>query len=183
MAYRPEMNLVVRSDSDPRSLLPAIRNELAALDKSIPLFNVRTLEEQVQGASAQEHTAALVTSMFGGLALLLAIIGLYGVMSYSVMQRTREIGIRMALGASRGNVLRLVVQSGMKLVLAGVVIGIGAAVALTQLIGSLLYGVTPTDLLTYLSVAVGLAVVALVACCLPARRAAKVDPLVALRYE
>jgi len=173
----------VRSDSDPRSLLPLIRNELAALDKSIPLFNVRTLEEQVQGATAQEHTAALVTSMFAGLALLLAIVGLYGVMSYSVVQRTREIGIRMALGASRGNVLRLVVQSGMKLVLAGVVIGIVAAVAVTRLIGSFLYGVTPTDVLTYVSVAVGLAVVALLACFLPARRAAQVDPLVALRYE
>jgi putative ABC transport system permease protein len=183
MAYRPEMNLLVRSDSDPRSLLPAIRNELATLDPGIPLFNVRTLEEQVQGASAQEHTAALVTSMFGGLALLLAIIGLYGVMSYSVVQRTREIGIRMALGASRGDVLRLVVRSGMKLVLAGVAVGVVAAVALTRLIGSLLYGVTPTDVLTYVSVAVGLAIVALVACCVPARRAAKVDPLVALRYE
>jgi predicted permease len=183
MRYRAEMNLLVRSDQDSKALLGQIRNELGAIDPTIPVFNVRTLEEQVQSVASQERATAFTTSLFGGLALLLATIGLYGVMSYAVVQRTREIGIRMALGAKTTDVLSMVLKSGMKLVLAGVAVGVVAALALTRVIRSFLFGITATDVLTFTTVAAVLIVVALLACLIPARRAARVDPLVALKNE
>lgn len=183
LRYRAEMNLLVRSDRNQQALLGQIRNELGALDPTIPVFNVRTLDEQVRSVASQERATALTTTLFGALALLLATIGLYGVMSYAVVQRTREIGIRMALGARSGDVLSMVLKSGMKLVLAGVAVGVVAALALTRVIRSFLFGITATDVLTFTTVAAGLIVVALLACLIPARRAAKVDPLVALKAE
>ncbi|HXD33038.1 MAG TPA: ABC transporter permease [Pyrinomonadaceae bacterium] len=183
MVYRPEMNLLVRSQSDPAALTAAIRKELDGLDSRIPFFNVRTLEQQVRNATSQERAAALLTSLFGGLALLLAAIGLYGVMSYAVSQRTHDIGVRMALGAQVGDVLRLVLKNGMMLAVAGVVVGLAGALAMTRLLRTLLFGVTPNDLLTFVLVTGGLLFVAFLACYLPARRATKVDPLIALRYE
>ncbi|HEV7474997.1 MAG TPA: ABC transporter permease [Pyrinomonadaceae bacterium] len=183
MVYRPEMNLLVRSQSDPVLLSGALRKELDNLDSRIPFFNVRTLDQQIKNATSQERAAAVLTSLFGGLALLLATIGLYGVMSYVVSQRTHDIGIRMALGAQVRDVLRLVLLNGMGLAFAGVLVGLAGALALTRLLRGLLFGVTPNDVLTFALVTAGLFVVALLACYLPARRAAKVDPLIALRYE
>jgi putative ABC transport system permease protein len=183
MSYRPEMSLLVRSDREPGDLTAAVRRELEALDSRMPFFNVRTLDKQVRDATSQERAAALLTSLFGGLALLLASIGIYGVMSFAVTQRTRDIGIRMALGAQVGDVLKMVLKNGMMLTVIGVIVGIGGAFALTRLLRSLLFGVTPTDVLTFAIVTAGLLLVALVACYIPARRATKVDPLVALRYE
>ena len=183
MSYRPEMNLLVRTQNDPTAAAAAVRKELDALDLRIPLFNVRTLDQQVRNATSQERSAAVLTSLFGGLAVLLAAIGLYGVMSCAVSQRTHDIGIRLALGAQVGDVLKLILKNGMLLVLAGVAIGAAAALALTRFLTSLLFGVRPNDLLTFVLVTAGLVVVAMLACYLPARRAAKVDPLIALRYE
>jgi predicted permease len=183
MTYRPEMSLLVRSDREPAELSVAVRHELEGLDSRMPFFHVRTLEQQVHDATSQERAAALLTSLFGGLALLLATIGIYGVMSYAVTQRTRDIGIRMALGAQVGDVLKLVLKNGMMLAVIGVIVGIGGAFALTRLVRSMLFGITPTDVLTFAVVTAGLLFVAFIACYLPARRATKVDPLVALRYE
>jgi predicted permease len=183
MSYRPEMNLLVRTQNDPGAATASVRKELDALDSRIPLFNVRTLDEQVRNATSQERSAAVLTSLFGGLAVLLAAIGLYGVMSYAVSQRTHDIGIRMALGAQVGDVLKLILKNGMLLVLAGVAIGAAAALALTRFLSSLLFGVRPNDLLTFVLVTAALVIVAMLACYLPARRAAKVDPLIALRCE
>ena len=141
------------------------------------------MEDVVSDSLAQRRFAMQVVGLFGVLALLLASIGIYGVMAYSVSQRTREIGIRVALGASRGNILRWVMRQGLALIAIGVATGLIAAFALTRLLRTLLFGVAPTDSVTYGALAIVLAVVALLACYIPARRATKVDPLVALRYE
>ena len=183
MNYRHAMNLLARTESEPQSLLPAVSSIVAALDPRLPVFNVRTLDEQVRAATAQERAAATLTSLFGALALLLAAIGIYGVMAYAITQRTREIGLRMALGAQRADVLRLVVGQGMLLVLIGVAIGMASSFALTRLLDSLLFGVSATDPLTFAGIALLLVVVAMIACWIPARRATKVDPLTALRHE
>jgi putative ABC transport system permease protein len=177
------MTLVVKSDGDPRGLAGAIENEVKAIDKDLPVFTVKTLEDYVSASVAQPRFNTLLLAIFAGLALVLTAVGLYGVMSYSVAQRTHEIGIRMALGAQTSDVLKLVVGQGMILTLIGVVIGIVAAFALTRLIASLLYGVSATDPVTFAIVSAVLATVALLACYIPARRATKVDPMIALRYE
>ena len=153
------------------------------MDKDQPLANVRTLESLLVRSIAPRRFNLLVLGLFALVALLLGAVGLYGVMSYSVTQRTHEIGIRMALGAQTRQVLKLVVQQGMAMALIGVAIGLIAAFALTRLMESLLFEVSATDPLTFVVVAVLLAVVALLACWIPARRAAKVDPMIALRYE
>jgi len=181
--YRPEMSLLVRSDLEPTNLVSALRNEVNVLDASLPLFHVRTLEEQVRNASAQERSAAILTSLFGIVALLLATVGIYGVISYSVTQRTHDIGIRIALGAQVSDVLKLVLKGGLALALAGVVFGTACAFALTRLIANLLFGVSATDATTFGIVAAILIFVTLLACYIPARKATKVNPLVALRYE
>ena len=177
------MSLVVKGASDPRALVNAVREEVRALDRDLPLFNIRTMDQYVSASVAQPQLIALLLTLFAGLALVLTAIGLYGVMSYSVAQRTHEIGIRMALGASPGLVLRLVIRQGMQLAAAGVGIGLTAAIAATQLLKVLLFGIGARDPLTFASIAVIIALVALAACFLPARRATKVDPMVALRYE
>jgi ABC-type antimicrobial peptide transport system permease subunit len=153
------------------------------VDRNLPLFDVKTQTEQADQALAQERLFARLTGFFGLLALVLASIGLYGVMSYSVAQRTREIAIRMALGATQSVILRRSVGQGMLLAATGIAIGTAAAVALTRFISSFLFGVAPNDPLTFVVIALMLTIVALLACWIPARRAARVDPMIALRYE
>ena len=178
-----QMQLVVRSTTDPASLSSAVRKEVQAIEKDQPVFNVRTMSQVRSESMVPQRLSAFMFASFALIALVLAAIGIYAVIAYSVVQRTREIGIRMALGAQAGDVLRLVVRNGMTLVLSGVAIGLLGALALSRFMTTLLYGVTPTDTLTFVSVSIGLIAVALLACYIPARRATKVDPLVALRYE
>jgi len=182
---RPDssMTVVVRSQVTPVSLVGAMRQELLTVDKEQALAQVRTMQDVVAESIAQRRIIVMVFAIFGVLALLLAAIGLYGVLAYTVSLRTREIGVRMALGAQRADVLRLVVKGGMMLCLIGVAIGIAGAFALTRLLTTLLFGVTPTDAATFAGGSLALIVVAMLACYIPARRATKVDPLVALRYE
>ena len=165
------------------SLTSAVRGQIAALNKDQPVFNVRTMEQIVDQSIAPRRFSMMLLAVFAIVALALASIGIYGMMSYSVAQRTREIGLRMTLGAQRGNVLRLVIGHGMKLALAGVALGLIAALALTRTMKNLLFGVSATDPLTFVAIALLLALVALLACWVPARRATKVDPMIALRYE
>jgi putative ABC transport system permease protein len=176
-------NLVVRTQGDPLNLVGAIRREIHAIDPEQPVAAVRTMNDWIDTSAATPRFNTLLLGLFAGVALLLATTGIYGVMSYVVAQRTHEIGIRMALGARRGNVLKLVLRQGMVLVLIGVVLGLFGAFAVTRVMSSLLFGVTAKDPFTFGAVAMLLAMVAFVACYIPARRATKVDPLVALRYE
>jgi predicted permease len=177
------MSLVVRTAGDPLSLVPALRGQVLLGDKNIAIAKVSTLDDLVSSSITQQRFILLLLGCFAALALALAAVGIYGVMSYAVTQRTHEIGIRMALGAKTVDVLRLVVKGGMTLALIGVAIGLAGAFALTRMMATLLFEVTPTDASTYAIVSVGLLFVALLACYIPARRATKVDPLVALRYE
>lgn len=181
--FTRRINLLTRTDVEPLSLTPAVRGQISALNKDQPVFNVRTMDEIVAQSIAPRRFSMLLLAVFAVVALALASIGIYGMMSYSVAQRTREIGLRMTLGAQRGNVLRLVIGHGMKLALAGVALGLIAALALTRTMKNLLFGVSATDPLTFVAIALLLALVALLACWVPARRATKVDPMVALRYE
>ena len=175
------MTLIVRTDTDPEAIVPAIRAKVFELDHELPLQRVTTLDKLISNSIRQQRFACAVLSVFAGVALVLALAGLYGVISYSVAQRTRELGIRIVLGAQVTDVVRLVLKQGMTFVLLGEVVGIAGAFALTRLIGGLLFGVSPTDAKTFVTVAVSLFLVALVACYLPARRATRVDPLVALK--
>jgi putative ABC transport system permease protein len=177
------MTLVVRTAGDPTNLTSAIRNQVLSIDKEQPVSGVRTLEQRVSTSIAQQRFSMLLLGVFAAVAMVLAAVGIYGVLSYAAAQRTHEIGIRMALGARAGDVLKMVIGQGMKLTLAGVALGSGAALALTQLMRRLLFGVTAADPMTYVVIALSLTLVALFACWIPARRAAKVDPMVALRVE
>lgn len=177
------MTLIVRSSMDPASLVPAIRGKVLALDSDLPLQRTITLDRVIANSIRQQRFTSIVLSVFAGVGLLLAAAGLYGVISYSVAQRTHELGIRVALGAQVKDVMQLVLRQGMTFVIAGEVMGIIGAFALTRLLSGLLFGVTPTDAATFIGVTAGLTFVALLACYIPARRATKVDPLVALRYE
>ncbi|HMZ17251.1 MAG TPA: ABC transporter permease [Blastocatellia bacterium] len=177
------LNLVVRTKNDPRTLAGAIQREVSSLDKDVPIYHVKTLEQYLGAAVSQPKFNALLLSLFAGLALALTAIGLYGVMAYSVAQRTQEIGVRIALGAGTGDVLKMVLRHGLTLTAIGLAVGLSAAFALTRLLSAMLYGVTATDPLTFAVIALLLTGVALPACYFPARRATKVDPMIALRYE
>jgi putative ABC transport system permease protein len=176
-------DLVVRTSGDPGSLAGAVRQAVWAVDKDQPISNVRTMDQVLAASVSRERFQMLLLALFAALALVLACVGLYGVISYAVVQRTHEIGVRMALGAQAGDVLRLVINQGMLLTFIGLVIGIAGAFAVTRVMTEILYGVTATDPLTFAGVPIVLGVIALLACYIPARRATKVDPLVALRYE
>ena len=163
--------------------MPALRGVVWSVDPNQPIANINTLDNIVSKSIAQPRLNMLLMVVFGSLALVLAAIGIYGLLSYAVAQRTQEIGIRMALGAEVRDVLKLILKQGMKLAFIGEVIGFVSAFALARILRSLLFGVTPTDTMTFVAVACVLTAIALLACYLPARRATKVDPLVALRYE
>jgi putative ABC transport system permease protein len=175
--------LLIRATSHPALLAEAIRRETKAVIPNLPPPLIRTMDDLVFETVAQPRLQTGLLSLFAGIALALAAVGLYGVLAYLVTQRTREIGVRIALGAQKRNVLSLVIGQGMKLALAGVVVGVVVALALTRVLTSLLYGVKPTDPVTFVGVSILLVAIALIACWLPARRAAKVDPMEALRYE
>ncbi len=181
--YQAGMTLMVRTAGDPAASLAQVRNEMRAINKDVPVFSVQTMTERIGGQLASERMIAVLLSIFGGAALLLAAIGIYGVIGYSVAQRTREIGIRVALGAERRDILKLVVGQGMTLIFIGAALGLGLSLALTRVVQSQLFGISATDPLTFGAIVLLLVAVALMACYLPARRATKVDPLVALRYE
>jgi putative ABC transport system permease protein len=180
---RLTMNLVVRGAQDPTRLASAIRNEVQALDPNLPVSNIKPVDQMIDERISPKRLMTYILAVFGLIALLLASIGIYGVMSYAVSQRTQEIGVRMALGAQTGDVLKLVIRNGMTMAFVGVAIGLAGAYALTRLLQNLLFRVTPTDLMTFAAVTIALIVVALIACYVPARRATRVDPLVALRCE
>jgi putative ABC transport system permease protein len=175
--------LAVRTQGEPSALLPAIRAQVAAVDSAQALYEVRTLEQVVVDSLARPRFHLLLSGAFAFLAVLLSVVGIYGVISYSVSQRTHEMGIRLALGAQSAHILRQVVAQGMRPVLFGLGLGVAASVGLTRLLASMLFGVAPTDPTTFVAVTLLLAWVALLACWLPARRATRVDPMVALRYE
>ena len=177
------MAIYLRTDVAPSAVTQSLREQVRLLDRDLPVFGERTMTQVAAESVSRRRFAMEVVGMFGILALLLAAVGIYGVMAYAVTQRTREIGIRVALGASRSAILRWVLKQGMMLTIAGIVIGLVGALALTRLLRSLLFGVGPADIVTYGVLAILLTLVALIACYVPARRATKVNPLVALRYE
>jgi putative ABC transport system permease protein len=175
--------LAVQASTSPETLASVIREQLRSVDPDQPLTSVRTVDELLDRTLSEAKFTLLLFGLFGALALLLAAIGIYGVIATAVTQRTHEIGLRMALGAQKRDVLRLVIGQGMMPVLIGIAVGLLSAVALTRLMSTLLFGVSTTDPITLAAITSLLTAVALLACYLPARRATKVDPLVALRYE
>jgi putative ABC transport system permease protein len=179
----PDMTLLVRTDTDPTALIGPIKAEVRALDKDQPISGIATMSQLLADSVAQPRFNSLVLAVFAGLALVLSIAGVYGVVSYAASRRTREWGIRIALGAQRSQLLGLALRQGMLLAGIGIALGVAGASALTRLLGNLLYEVRPFDPLTFAIVPVLLALAALTACWLPARRAARVDPIKALRYE
>jgi len=177
------MYLAVRTASDPDSIIPAVRAQVRAVDKDQPIEDLRTMDQLLADSIAPRRFHMLLLGVFAALGLALAAIGIYGVVSYSVVERTQEIGIRIALGARAPDVLRQALRQGIPPAMIGLAAGLVGAAALTRLLVSLLYGVTPTDPLTFAAVSALLAGVALLAAYLPARRATRVDPVQALRYE
>jgi predicted permease len=181
--YQPGMTIMAHTAGDPVSLLAPLRNEMRLLNRDVPVFSVQTMTERIGGQLAGDRMIAVLLSIFGIAALMLASIGIYGVVRYSVAQRTHEIGIRMALGAEQADILKLILRQGMSLTFVGVGIGLVLSLLLTRVLKNLLFGISVTDPITFSAVVVVLVGVALLACYFPARRATKVDPLVALRYE
>jgi putative ABC transport system permease protein len=179
----PLMDVVVRTDGSPEALLPAIRQKVYELDAGLALANVRTMEQWVSNSAAQPRLNTVLLSIFAAVALLIAAIGIYGVVAYSVSQRTGEIGVRTALGGTPRDILRLIVSEGMKVALIGIGTGLVAGLALGRTVSSLVFGVPVWDPVTFTGVAVALASVAFAACTIPALRASRVDPMIALRYE
>jgi len=180
------MTVCLRTSVDPHSVTSAVRNVVSSMDSDLPLYDIKTMDEYLSASVATPRFHAMLLEAFAGLALLLTALGLYGVVAYTVAQRTHEIGVRMTLGATRASVTQMVLTAGFKLTAIGIVIGVvGSLIAARFLTAftSLLFGVKPTDIVTYVAVVGMLAVVSLLACYIPARRAAKVDPMIALRYE
>jgi putative ABC transport system permease protein len=182
MGWR-DLRIFLRSDSNPAQFVGALRSQVLAVDKDQPVADIFTGEELMAQAVAQPQLRTLLLSLFAGLALVLASLGIYGVMSNTVAQRKHEIGVRMALGAGQSSVLRLVLSNGMRLTLLGIALGTAGAFALTRIMKGFLFHVTPTDPATFVEVALFLFAVALLASYIPARRATRVDPVIALRYE
>jgi putative ABC transport system permease protein len=180
---RPSMFLVARTSVEPMSLVPAVRGQVLAVDKEQPIAMVQTLDKRISESLAKPRFNTFMLTLFASLGMLLAMMGIYAVLSYSVSQRSHEIGIRLALGAQKGDVIRLILRRGLGLAGLGLVLGLGAALLFTRVLGGLLYGVAPTDPLVFGAITVGLILVALIASYLPARRAAKLDPLVTLRLD
>jgi len=177
------MNVVLRSTTDLASLAPPVRQEIRALDPDLPIYNIRTMNQRVDESLARRRFSMLLLTLFAGIALGLATIGIYGVMAYLVNQGTRELGIRIALGATPQSISWLIVLQGMKVALLGMVIGLAGAFVVTRFMQSLLFGISARDPLTFAGISLLLALVALVASCVPARRAARIDPMVSLRTE
>jgi putative ABC transport system permease protein len=177
------MTVIVKGTSDPSQLISSMRAAVKEIDPDQPIYNPRTMDEIRAESVAPERLNLTLLSLFAGIALVLAIVGIYGVMSYSVTQRTHEIGIRMAIGARPRDVFAMILGHGMKLTIIGVVIGLVLAFVLTRLMETMLFGVAPTDATTYTAISVLLVSVALLACYLPGRRATKVEPTISLRYE
>jgi predicted permease len=175
--------MVVRATGDPMLTVPALKDRIWSVDQNQPITSVQTMDARMSEVRASPKAQSVLLGVFGALGLLLSIIGVYGVMSYSVSQQTREIGIRMALGAAHAQILGLVVGHGLRLTLAGVFLGVAGGFALTRFMRSILFGISAADPLTFASVAILLTAVAAAACYIPARRATRVDPIVALRYE
>jgi putative ABC transport system permease protein len=173
----------VRTAGDPGLLIGNVREQIRALDRDLAPYNVKTMRDVLYESLVRERFTTLLLIIFAGLALVLASVGIYGVMSYAVTQRTHEMGIRLALGAQKSDILKQVIGRSMRLTGIGVVLGLGAAFALTRLMAGLLYGVSTTDPLTFVLIALLLTVVSLLASYIPARRATKVDAMIALRYE
>jgi predicted permease len=178
-----EARFALRTAIDPEALIPAVRKTVSELDNNLPVFEVKTQTQRIERLLFNERLLARLATLFGILALALACIGLYGLLAYEVARRTREIGIRSALGEQRRDVLGLIGRQGLALVLCGAFLGVAGALAITRSLGSLLYGVTPSDPLTFGGVCALLVLVGIAACYIPARRATQVDPIVALRYE
>jgi ABC-type antimicrobial peptide transport system permease subunit len=180
---RWNMRLMVRSKSDDGSIAAAVRREVQAVDPAQPIYAVNTMNLVIENTVKDKSMNTTLLSVFAGVSLLLAVIGVYGVMSYTVAQHTREIGIRMALGAQPRSILKLIVGRGLVLVSTGAVIGVAASFGLTRFIENMLFGVTPTDPLTFVMIVALLGLVALLACLIPAQRAMRVDPIVVLRHQ
>jgi len=177
------LGLIVRAERNPAALASAVEQAIHAIDKDLPVYSIFTMDQLLGNALAQRRLTLVLLASLAALALLLAAVGIYGVIAYSVRQRTHELGLRMALGAQARDVLKLILKQGVKLTLIGIGLGLLAAFALTRWMESLLFGVPPTDALTFAAIAIALLLVALVACWIPARRATKVDPMIALRCE
>jgi predicted permease len=180
---RNYMGVVLRAAGEPMALTGAARDEVMKIDPALPVSNLKTVERMIHEVTSPKRIMTAMMGVFAGIALLLAGVGLYAVMAYAVSQRTHEIGIRMTMGARARDVMRLVTGQGMKLTIAGLTLGIAGAFALTRVMEPLLYGVTPTDPLTFILISMSLVSVALLACWIPARRATRVDPMIALRCE
>jgi putative ABC transport system permease protein len=174
---------VVRTELEPRVLVNNLRREVQGLDKQLPLYDIRTMDQLVSKSVSEPRFNMVLLAVFAGLALALASIGIYGVMSYTVAERTQEIGIRMAMGAQSGDVLKLVLKQGAYLIAFGLAFGLAGAYALTRVLSNFLFGVDANDPATFVGIGLLLGTVALIACYIPARRATKVDPMVLLRYE